>query len=166
MAVIDTEKGLPVTDPCRREFQVRWADLDPNGHLRHTAYMDYAAQARVGFLNDCGFTLERFQKLRLGPVLFREDTRYLHEVRANERVSVTTELSGLSANDKHWRMRHRIFKAGGLLACVIDVQGAWLDLATRKIVPAPTELQDAMRKAPRTQDYSEFTPQKPAMTSD
>jgi len=160
MAVIDTEKGLHVTDPCCREFQVRWADLDPNGHLRHTAYMDYAAQARVGFLNDCGFTLERFQKLQLGPVLFREDTRYLHEVRANERVSVTTELSGLSANDKHWRMRHRIFKADGLLACVVNVQGAWLNLATRKIVPAPAELQDAMRKAPCTHDYAEFTPQK------
>jgi acyl-CoA thioester hydrolase len=154
-----TKKDLFVNDPCRREFQVRWADLDPNGHLRHTAYMDYAAQARVGFLSDCGFTLERFRELHLGPVLFREDTRYLREVLANEQVSVTTELSGLSPNDKHWRMRNRIFKADGSLACVIDVQGAWLDLATRKIVAAPAELQAAMRKAPRTQDYTEFTPQ-------
>jgi acyl-CoA thioester hydrolase len=151
-------------NPCRREFQVRWADLDPNGHLRHTAYMDYAAQARVGFLNDFGFTLERLQKLHLGPVLFKEDTQYLREVRANERISVTTELSGLSANDKHWRMRHQIFKVDGSLACVIDVQGAWLDLATRKLVAAPAELQVAMRRAPRTQDYAEFSLQKPATT--
>jgi len=161
MAVPVTKKGLHMTDSCRCEFQVRWADLDPNGHLRHSAYMDYAAQARVGFLNDCGFTLERFQKLHLGPVLFREDTQYLREVRANERISVTTELNGLSANGKHWRMRHRMFKSDGSLACVIDVQGAWLDLVTRKIVPAPAELQEAMRKAPRTQDYAEFAPQKP-----
>lgn len=162
MAPPHNVKGLQVADPYRREFQVRWADLDPNGHLRHTAYMDYAAEARVGLLNDSGFTLERFQKLRLGPVLFREETRYLHEVRANERISVTTELSGLSANGKHWRMRHRIFKADGSLACVVNVQGAWLDLATRKIVPAPAELQNAMRKVPHTQDFAEFTPQKPA----
>ncbi len=150
-----------MTDPDRREFQVRWADLDPNAHLRHSVYMDYAAEARVGFLNDCGFTLERFQKLRIGPVLFREETRYLHEVRANERISVTTELSGLSANGKHWRMHHRIFKADGTLACVVNVQGAWLDLAARKTVPAPAELQNALRKAPRTQDFAEFLPQKP-----
>jgi acyl-CoA thioester hydrolase len=161
MAVIDTMIGLPVTDPCRREFEVRWSDLDPNGHLRHSAYMDYAAQARVGFLNDCGFTLERFHQLHLGPVLFREDTQYLREVRANERVIVTTELSGLSANGKHWRMRHRMYKADGALACVIDVQGAWLDTATRKTVAAPAELQDAMRKAPHAHDYAEFTPEKP-----
>jgi acyl-CoA thioester hydrolase len=149
-------------EASRREFQVRWADLDPNGHLRHTAYMDYGAQARVAFLNDCGFTLERFRQLGIGPVLFREDTRYLREVRANERISVTTELSGLSANGKHWRMRHRIFKADGEQACVIDVQGAWLDLAARRIVPAPKELQEAMRKVPHTDDYAEFTPHKPA----
>jgi len=150
-----------MTDPFRRVFQVRWADLDPNGHLRHTAYMDYAAQARVAFLNDFGFTLERFQKLRLGPVLFREETWYLHEVRANERLRVTTELSGLSANGKHWRMHHRIYKTDGELACVVNVQGAWLDLAARRVVPAPAELQAAMRKAPHTQDFAEFVPQKP-----
>jgi acyl-CoA thioester hydrolase len=151
-----------VTDPYRREFQVRWADLDPNGHLRHTAYMDYAAQARVGLLSDCGFDLDRFQKLRIGPVLFREDARYLHEVRANECITVTTELSGLSANGKHWRMRHHIFKADGSLACIIDVQGAWLDLSARKTIPAPAELQNVMGKVPQAPDYGEFTPHKPA----
>ncbi|MGA9852109.1 MAG: thioesterase family protein [Gammaproteobacteria bacterium] len=151
-----------MTTAHRREFEVRWADLDPNGHLRHTAYMDYAAQARVGFLNDYGFTLERFQKLRIGPVLFREETQYLHEVRANERIGVTTEVTGLSSNGKHWRIRHRIFRANGELACVVNVQGTWLDLVTRRVVPAPAELQEAMRKAPRADDYAEFTPEKPA----
>ncbi len=150
-----------MTDPDCREFRVRWADLDPNGHLRHTAYMDYAAQARVALLHDYGFTLERFQELRLGPVLFREETRYLHEVRANERVSVTTELSGLSANGKHWRMRHCIFKADGTLACVVDVQGAWLDLRTRRIATPPAELVQAMEQAPRTRDFAEFGARKP-----
>ena len=122
--------------------------------------MDYAAQARVAFLNDFGFTLERFQKLRIGPVLFSEETQYLREVRANERISVTTEVTGLSPNGKHWRIRHRIFRAGGELACVVNVQGAWLDLVARKVVPAPVELQEAMRKAPRAEDYAEFAPQK------
>ncbi|MGH8282335.1 MAG: acyl-CoA thioesterase [Gammaproteobacteria bacterium] len=151
-----------MTTTYSREFSVRWADLDPNGHLRHTAYMDYAAEARVGLLNDCGFTLERFQKLCIGPVLFREETQYLHEIRANERISVTAEITGLSPNGKHWRIRHRIFRANGELVCVVNVQGAWLDLVTRKVVPALAELQDAMRKAPRAEDYAEFTPQKPA----
>ncbi len=151
-----------MNSPCSKSFDIRWADLDPNGHMRHTAYMDYAAQARVGFLNDCGFTLERFQHLRIGPVLFREETRYLREVCANEHISVTTEITGLSPNGKHWRIRHRIFRTNGELACVVNVEGAWLDLAARKVAPAPAELRDVMRNGPRAEDYAEFTPPKTA----
>lgn len=148
--------------PYSHAFDIRWADLDPNGHMRHTAYMDYAAQARVGFLAADGFTLERFQKLHIGPVLLREETQYLREVRANSRITVVTEVSGLSANRKHWRIRHRIFNQDNELACVVDVQGAWLDLVERRIVPPPAELLQAMERAPRTEDFSEFTPQRPA----
>lgn len=141
-------------------FDIRWADLDPNGHMRHTAYMDYAAQARVGFLAADGFTMERFQQLHIGPVLLYEETQYLREVRANQRIAVTTEVSGLSPNRKHWRIRHRILNQDGELACVVNVQGAWLDLVARKIVTPPAELLQAMEQAPRTGDYSEFTPRK------
>ena len=107
--------------------------------------------------------LGHFQELHLGPILFREDTRYLREVRANETITVTTELSGLSDNGKHWRMRHQIFKADGSLACVIDVQGAWLDLVSRRTVPASAELLTALRGLPRSSDYAEFVPQRPEL---
>jgi len=150
-----------VSAPYQQEIEVRWADLDPNGHMRHTVYMDCAAQARVGFLNDCGFTLERFRQLGIGPVLFREEARYLHEVRANEHLRVTSEVTGISPNRKHWRIRHRIYKSDNQLACVVEVQGAWLDLRARKIAVPPPELVQAMREAPRTEDYAEFEPQKP-----
>lgn len=145
-----------------KTFDIRWADLDPNGHMRHSAYADYGAQARVGFLADHGFTLEHFRRLHLGPVLFREDIRYLREIHANERITVTCEAVGQSPNRKHWRIRHRIHRADGELACIIDCQGAWFDLATRKVVPAPAELDAALQQMPRSEDYAEFTPQKDA----
>jgi acyl-CoA thioester hydrolase len=141
-------------------FDVRWSDLDPNGHVRHSAYADYGAQARVGFLAEHGFGLEQFHKLRLGPILFREDLKYLREIRAHERIGVTVEVSGVSPNRKHWRIRHRILRGDGELACVIDCQGAWFDLAARKVVPAPAELDAVMGQMPKSADYAEFTPQK------
>lgn len=146
----------------QEEFEVRWADLDPNGHLRHTAYMDCAAQARVGFLNAAGFTLERFRAIGIGPVLFREEAQYLREVRANERLRVTTAVSGISSNRKHWRIRHHIYKADGKLACVVNVQGTWLDLRARKIAMPPADLITAMEQAPRSDDFVEFEAKKPA----
>lgn len=162
MPPFDEHADRSLSMPYQHEFEVRWADLDPNGHMRHTAYMDCAAQARVGFLKDCGFTLERFRTLGIGPVLFREETQYLHEVRANERLRVTSEVAGISPNRKHWRIRHRIYKSDGELACIVEVQGAWLDLRARKIAVPPPELIQAMEKVPRTEDYAEFEPQKPA----
>jgi len=145
-----------------KTFEVRWADLDPNGHVRHSAYADYGAETRIGFLAEHGFGLGQFQKLRLGPILFREELRYLREIHAHERVDVTVELSGLSPNLKHWRFRHRILRGDGELACIIDCQGAWFDLAARKVVAMPVELQAVMAQLPRSEDYAEFTPQKEA----
>ncbi|MDE2196252.1 MAG: thioesterase family protein [Gammaproteobacteria bacterium] len=144
--------------PYRIAFTVRWADLDPNGHMRHTAYMDYAAQARLACLADLGFTLQRFHTLQLGPILFREDSRYLHEVRANERITVTAAAVGQSPNKKHWRIRHQILCDDGTLACVVDCQGAWFDIVARRVVPAPPELDAALQKMPKAEDYADFIP--------
>jgi acyl-CoA thioester hydrolase len=151
-----------MSESYAKTFEVRWADLDPNGHMRHSAYADYGAQARIGFLTEHGFGLGHFQKMRLGPVLFREDLKYLKEIRPNERIRVTCEAAGLSPNRKHWRIRHRLYRQDGELSCIIDCQGAWFDLGTRKVVPAPPELEAAMTQMPKTEDYAEFTPTKEA----
>lgn len=143
-----------------KTYEVRWADLDPNGHMRHSAYADYGAQTRVSFLEDHGFGIAEFQKHRLGPVLFREDTKFMREIRPNERIRVTVEATGLSPNKKHFKLRHKIYRQDGELASVIDCQGAWFDLVQRKVIPAPPGLQAAMDKMARAQDYEEFTPQK------
>jgi acyl-CoA thioester hydrolase len=143
-----------------KTFEVRWADLDPNAHMRHSAYADYGAQARVGFLTEHGFGLGEFMKFRLGPVLFREDLKYLREIRPNEIIRVTCEATGMYPNRKLWRIRHLNFRQDGELSCIIDCQGAWLDLVARKVIPAPPELEAAMQAMPKAEDYAEFTPQK------
>lgn len=145
-----------------KTFTVRWSDLDPNGHMRHSAYADYGAQTRIGFLAEQGFGLTQFMKMRMGPILFTENLKYLREIRFNENIQVTCEATGLSPNRKHWRMRHRILRPDGELACVIDCQGAWLDLVQRKVVPAPAELEVVMLKMPKAADYAEFEPKKEA----
>ncbi len=147
-----------MSESYAKTFEIRWADLDPNAHMRHSAYADYGAQARIGFLTEQGFGLPQFMKAQLGPVLFREDLKYLKEIRANERIRVTCEAVGMSPNRKHWKIRHRIFRQDGELACIIDCQGAWLDLAARKVIPAPAELQLVMDKMPKSDDYAEFEP--------
>ena len=64
----------------QKEFEVRWADCDANQHMRHSAYADLCAHARVGFMNQIGMTAEWLKEQGLGPVLFKEQTEYFREL--------------------------------------------------------------------------------------
>lgn len=140
-------------DEYAREFEVIWADLDPNAHMRHTAFMDYGAQLRLAFLAERGMTMDELNRLGVGPILFREETDYLGEVRAGDRIRVTVELTGISDNRKHWGIRHRIFRGDGEPAAVINCRGAWMDLSKRRVCPAPDALYEALDAMPRSDDF-------------
>jgi acyl-CoA thioester hydrolase len=139
-----------------KTYTVRWADMDPNGHMRHSAYTDYAAQLRIEYLAEHGFTLRRFAELAIGPILFREDTRFLKEVGISEAIKVTAEGLGLSADGSRWTILHTIYKADGRPAATITVEGAWLDLRQRKLMVPPAEMTEAMRQMPRHESYADI----------
>ena len=56
-----------------QEVQIRWSDLDPNIHLRHSVYYDWGAFCRIAFLTDRGLSTEVMNQLQIGPILFREE---------------------------------------------------------------------------------------------
>ncbi|WP_133273249.1 acyl-CoA thioesterase [Hymenobacter radiodurans] len=143
-----------------KTFTVRWADMDPNVHMRHSAYTDYAAQVRLDFLADQGFTMRRFAELRIGPILFREDTRFLKEIGMSETIRVTAELAGLNANGSRWRILHSIYKADGRLAATVTVDGAWLDLQQRKLTVPPAEIVAAFEHISRHETYADIVREK------
>ncbi|MCP1726054.1 acyl-CoA thioester hydrolase [Natronospira proteinivora] len=143
-----------------KEYEIRWVDLDPNGHMRHSAYLDYGAQIRLSAMAEYGLSMVEMAKQGVGPVLFKEAIEYRREIRGGETIRVATELSGLSVNGKHWRMRHLIKKADGELAAVIEVQGAWLDLKARRVAPAPETIQAMVGRMPRSEDFEEFDSSK------
>ena len=126
-------------------YHVRWAEMDPNGHLRHSAYADFAADQRVALLARLGFDLKKFAELRLGPILFREETKFLKEIHLGEAIRVEGVLTSLSEDGSRWTIVHTIYKADGRVAATVTVDGAWLDLALRKLRQPPPELAAAMR---------------------
>lgn len=52
------EKEFNLMEQFSKEIQIRWSDLDPNFHLRHSVYYDWGAWCRVEFLNEFGLTAE------------------------------------------------------------------------------------------------------------
>ncbi len=144
----------------KRTFTVRWADLDPNRHMRHSAYNDYAAQLRLEFFDYCGLSLKRLNDLHIGPILFREETRFSKEVLMNEHIVVDFAVQKSRKNASKWTILHQIFKEhSGELAARITVDGAWLDLVKRRTTVPEKEVIEILLNAPKTSDF-EWLPDK------
>ncbi len=134
-------------------FTSRWADFDPNNHMRHSAYTDYAAEARVRMFNEYGLNLIEFNKLNIGPILFREETIFRREIRLSEDISVEVFLKGISENGERFKFSHKIYKTDGSLAAEVEIYGAWLDLKTRKLTKPPKIVLEALKDIERTEDF-------------
>lgn len=132
-----------------------WSHLDANMHMRHSAYADFAAQARIVVLDRLGLDLKAFQHLKIGPILFREELIYLREVGINEHLKVTVELTKSRSDASRWSIRHEVFREDGVKAAVINVDGAWLDLVKRKLTTLPTELVEQFDRLQRSEDFQE-----------
>lgn len=137
------------------EGKVMWSHLDANMHMRHSAYADFAAQARIVVLDRLGMDLKAFQHLHIGPILFREELVYLREVGINEHLTVTVELTKSRADGSRWSIRHEVFRADGVKAAVVNVDGAWLDLHKRKLTNLPEVLVEQFHRLNKSEDYQE-----------
>jgi len=135
--------------------QVLWSQIDANRHLRHSAYADFAAQARSNMLNQLGLSLATFAVHNIGPILFREELKYFREVKLDEHINVSVQLSKLNKANGRFSFRHYVYKEDGVIASEINVDGAWLDLTTRKLTDIPTEWHEIINKIPHSDDYTE-----------
>jgi acyl-CoA thioester hydrolase len=139
---------------CR--FEVRWADLDGNRHVRNTAFSEYASHTRFQLLAAHGFTPSKLEAQRFGPVMMREEIRYRREVLFGDTLSVDVSCSGLSADGSHWLVRQEARRADGKDAAILVIQGGWIDLDSRKAIAPPRELSELLRGLPRAKDFTEL----------
>jgi len=127
------------------EVQLRWSDFDPNLHLRHSVYYDWGAMSRLRFLERNGITMKFMQEHSFGPIIFREEARFLKEIRMNEQVTIDIKLVKGRKDFSRWTIQHEIRK-NGIVAALITVDGAWLDIKERKLFVPPREVKDAFEK--------------------
>ncbi len=137
-------------------FNTKWSDFDPNRHMRHTAYNDYAAEVRVRFFQKQGLSINEFAKLNIGPVLFKEETSFFKEIHIGENITVKMELEGVSKGIERWRFNHQIFNEKGELAAEIKVYGAWIDLVKRKLTAPPQKFVTIFENLSKTSNFKEI----------
>ncbi len=137
-----------------KQFAMRWSDLDPNNHMRHSVYADLCAATRLYYLESIGYSMKKFGQLQLGPILFEENLRYLKEVMANDSLRVNVMIAGHSADGRKWKIRHVLTRVSdGKTSAIVDVTGAWFSLKDRKVTAPPQDLQITMESLPKTEDF-------------
>lgn len=135
-------------------IQKRWADLDPNFHLRHSVYYDYGTQLRLQFLHEHGVTAEVMLKNSFGPILFREEAVYKREVKFEDPIYINLTLHKCRKDYSRWTMQHHITKADDTLCCIITIDGAWFDTRARKLAAALPEVVTMMNAMPKSAEFT------------
>ncbi|MBB6096301.1 acyl-CoA thioester hydrolase [Povalibacter uvarum] len=134
-------------------LQVGWEHLDSNAHMANTAYLDLAVNVRMRFFQASDFSLQEFERLRIGPVVRRDEIDYYREFRLLDAINATLALDGLSDDASHFRLRNEFFRADGRLAARVTISGGWLDLNLRKLTTPPEGIVRAYASLARTEGF-------------
>lgn len=137
-------------------IQIRWADLDPNFHLRHSVYYDWAAMCRIKYLNDHGLTPELMQKLHFGPIVFREEAIFRKEIKFDDQVTINLILIKGRRDFSRWSIIHVIKKNEDTVCAVVTIDGAWINTVERKIFIPPAEVAQVFGQMPMNSNFQWF----------
>ena len=140
-------------DKFNRTVQIRWSDLDPNFHLRHSVYYDWGAFCRVEFLNEYGLTAEVMAQLQFGPILFREECVFRKEIRLGDVVTMNLQILKSKKDFSRWTIQHQIMKNENVLAANLTVDGAWINVALRKLTSPPEKVFEVFNQMPRAEGF-------------
>jgi acyl-CoA thioester hydrolase len=138
-----------------RIFIAGWGDMDFNSHMRNTAYLDKSADLRMMYFAENGFPMAEFHRLRMGPVILRDELDYHREIGLLEQIRVTHELAELCADGSRLLVQNTFYRLDGKLSARVRSRIGWLDLNARKLVAPPEALLAALRNSPRSEDFKE-----------
>jgi len=111
---------------------IRETHLDTFGHVNNATYLTLFEEARWDLITGRGYGIETIQATRLGPVILEANVKFRREVKNRETVVIATSLE--SYDGKIGKLRQRLRKEDGTLACDAVFTCALWDIDQRKIV--------------------------------
>ena len=124
--------------------RVRYADTDQMGMVYYGNYARYYEIGRVELMRKIGLSYAAFEK-NLGVIMpvTAMRIRYLRPALYDDMITIKTSLRKLPERDFHFYTE--IFNSENKLLNASDVTLCFLDAKTRKRVPTPALLMEAMR---------------------
>jgi acyl-CoA thioester hydrolase len=133
-----------------------WRDMDYNSHMANTAYLDRAADVRMLYFAENGFTAADMLQLRIGPVIMKDEIEYFREVKLLQEIRVSLAIAGLAPDGSRFILRNEFAHADGTRCAALTSTGGWLDLNARKLMAPPEPLRLAMEALPKLEGFREL----------
>ncbi|HWR32371.1 MAG TPA: acyl-CoA thioesterase [Chitinophagaceae bacterium] len=140
-------------EPFILPLQIRWADIDSNVHVRHSVYYDWATMCRLIFLEKYGLTAAMMQRLQFGPVIFREECVFRKEIKHGDEVAINLKLVKGRRDYSRWTIVHEIKKNEDTLCAIVSIDGAWMNVAERKLFIPPAEVTQVFQQMPLDESF-------------
>ena len=138
-------------------ISIRWADIDPNFHIRHSAYYDFGSQQRIEILEQQGLTMRLMQQECFGPIIFREECVFRKEIRLNDIITIHAKLDKMKPDASRWTIQHEFLNEENKLCATLTIDGSWIDTKLRKLLkPIPQIVIDVFQTFPKTETFIEL----------
>lgn len=141
----------------KKQFEIRWSDVDANRHLANSAYVNFMSHTRVAFFEDHKFSLSNLAKFDISPVIFYEHIYYFKEAFLGTPISVSLEISGLSEDGMFFKFVHNFYNDKGENLAHCEIFGAWINLKTRSLSGLPKQLLEELHSLPKAEDFTILT---------
>jgi acyl-CoA thioester hydrolase len=141
----------------KKQFEIRWSDVDANSHLANSAYTNFMSHTRMAFFAEYGFSMSEIKKYNLGPIVFYEHMYYFKESFLGVPITVTIEVSGLSDDGMLFMFEHNFYNHKGENLAYCEMQGAWIGLKARKLAGLPEVLLELVKKFPKSESFKILT---------
>jgi acyl-CoA thioester hydrolase len=148
---------IMMSEEFSRIVHIGWRDLDANGHMKNTAYLDKAGDLRIMYFMEQGLSLRDFGQLRISLIALRDEIDYYRELRLLEPTRITLILAGMSEDASLFRVRNEFFREDGILASRVTSSLAWFDLSARKLICPPENVAKAVRALARTVNFEKLS---------
>lgn len=138
------------------QVKFRWADLDPNRHVRNSAYPEVFVEIRMQLFKEAGFTMRTLGEMQIGPVVLQEHTYYLKEVLGDHEVYIDIQLNGMTEDQRYWKFAQHLYNHNGVLCTYHEFVFAVMDLKERQIILPPEGMLHTFLELPRTDHFEIF----------
>ncbi len=127
--------------PFSYPIEVRYADLDPQGHVNNARYMTYFEQARVHYLIHLGLFSQDQSFLEIGIIVAEASITYKAPMYFGTQAKVGVRVTRLG--NKSLTMEYELSDAGGKPYATGSTVLVTFDYKTHQTIPVPQSWRDA-----------------------